>query len=271
MLDDLIELFRCAMIMSMTANIDGITLLPATRQWLKEVKGSADSVRWQGILDKLLNIAQTVKYATHPWLQLEVNLLELCTIEQADTTALVKRIAMLEGQVAQLLNGDRPSKQPLPVSVQKSEAQLKAVSAVPPSQVQLPEEVATPIEVAPQQSVQTVAQLASHALTLEDIIDNWQALMEQLKSILPTTFALMKKVEPVAYHDGKLVLQIDASVKVLKPTIMKNDNINNIKKAFQKTFNSDVQVDVVDADCDRVGAVRAYFKGVVDDANIIIE
>ncbi len=271
LLDDLIALYRCAMLANMTGDIENATLLPTWRQWLGEVKDSADAVRWQSILSKLLSIAQTVKYATHPWLQLEVDLLELCSTAQVDPVALTQRIVALENQVTQLLKGNCGVNQPAPTSVPQIASQIAPTDKDTAKQPEQKADAIDGVEAPTEQSFSTVAQLASNALSLEDIIDNWQPFMEQIKSILPTTFALMKKVEPIAYHDGKLALQIDASVKVLKPTIMKSENINNIKMAFQRTFNSDVQIDVVDADCDREGEVRAYFKGVVADANIIIK
>ncbi len=280
LLDDLIGLFRCAMIATMTGDVASTTLLPAWRQWLSNTVDSADAIYWQGTLNKLLSTAQTVKYATHPWLQLEVNLLELCTDTQIDT-ALVDRVATLENQLAQLLNGKQPVKLPtVPTAAQKAPQPTAQDSVKQAKVLQDTDDKAVPstkhdtppaIEQSSEEHAETVVQLNANALSLADIVANWQPFLEQIKNILPTTCALMKKVEPIAYHNGKLVLQLDAALKVLKPNIMKSENISNIKQAFQKTFNSDVQIDVVDADCDHEDALRAYFKGVVDDANIIIK
>ncbi len=271
LLDDLIKLFRGAMLTSLTGDIDGVTVLPAIRQWLTAYKDSTDSARWQSILGKLLNIAQTVKYATHPWLQLEVSLLEL-TSQTADIVGLQQRIVTLENQVAQLLNGAAPIKQIKPVAVQNAvHQQSKTQSSAALQQTAPADNHALSEDASQEQAAPTITQLASNALSLADIVANWQPLLEQVKNILPTTCALMKKVEPIAYQDGKLTLQLDASVKALKPIITKSDNINNIKQAFQTTFNSDVQIDIVNAKCDYENEVRAYFKGVVDDANIIIK
>ncbi len=282
LLDSLIDLFRDGMLVALTADMNSAA--PNQRQWLSTVSDQLTAYRWQLILNKLLSLAQSIKYQSHDRLALELGLLELCNMQQsADQAALAARVSELEATVQQLLQNNRstkpvavPNDAPPTVDIVADLAEQlpqNAVGIVSDEQSQQPV-IAAATETLPEQTAPEQAQAVSATgpLDLAAIKAQWPALMAELKNILPTTFALMKKVEPIEYDGAKLILKMDDAVKVLRQTIMQDNHISNIKRAFQKTYNSAVVINVVaDVSEDRESALRSYFKGVANDADIIIE
>ncbi|PIE77319.1 MAG: DNA polymerase III subunit gamma/tau [Clostridiales bacterium] len=278
LIDALIDLFRNGMLTALSGDVDSAA--PNQRQWLKTVVDKLTAYRWQTILNKLLALAQSIKYQSHDHLALELGLLELCNMQQTDdNTALAARLAELEATVQTLLQKNTLPK----TSFLDKPERVPADNIVTDLAEQLPQnDITFSIEDNSQQRITeaqfdvTAEPVTTSNLTgspdLATIKAQWPSLMSEIKNILPTTFALMKKVEPIDYDGTKLVLKIDDTVKVLRLTILQDNHIANIKQAFHKIFNSAVAINVVeDAIEDRESALRAYFKGVAADADIIIK
>ncbi len=293
LIDDLIALFRSGLVASIGGDGATATALASQQKWLAEVGAAVSTRRWQAMLNHLLALGQSIKYQTHAQLALELGLLELTTLAAtADGSALAERVAQLEQLVGELMQGAEPTDSTKPPMQPAESAKVQSagvdIVADMTAQLHLASDaiaVAEPLEndAATGQPADNLEQFptadqsaadgaAAKPLDLTAIKAQWAPFMAEIKNILPTTFALMKKVEPIDYADDKLTLKMDDAVKVLRQTIMQDNHVANIKRAFNKIFNSDVVISVVDEDAtNRENAIRTYFKGITDSNNIIIE
>ncbi len=264
LMDELINLFRCGMIAAMSGDVAAATALPAWQKWLEETVQTVDKKTWKNHLNHLLAVAQNIKYASHPWLALEIELISVREKSALDDGAALQRLAELEAAVEAL---------------SQKLAQLKGAPAAPNDSLRSGAK-AEPIAVEDAAARREASNQPVVEQPKAQVTENGDAVLEQVQQAAPA----IDEVPHVAADDltlelltanwqgDKLILKMDDSVKVLRRTLAQKNHIANIKAALKEVFNSEIDVHIADDDAEKkVQAVRDFFKELTDEDNIIVQ
>ncbi|MCK8060864.1 MULTISPECIES: DNA polymerase III subunit gamma/tau [unclassified Fusibacter] len=259
LIGDLIELFRSGMLFS-TMGDDHLMDLPQSELvWIERLTSQHGVKEWIRVLEALMVADQKVRYASHPWIAFELALAKLTAVGEEDSIAgLIKRIENLER------NGVQAIHQPVRDN-QRTVQQAKVV--------EVSHDKAVPRQ-ADHGAAETEAEVFDPGdLTLLVIKENWDKYMSSVKERLVSTYALMKEVKPVSFKNGKLQLQLNEALKILKPAIENEDNMFHICEAFKHTFGSLPKIEIIDYALEdtRADEVKSFFKNLVDDDHVIIK
>ncbi len=261
LLMDLIGLLRSGMLLSTLDDDTFLDINENERSWLLSVKSKYLALDWVEALDGLLQTEQKIKYASQPWIVFEIQIAKLClnTGVSFKEVSANNRVKTTKVQFETTHNSHKSNSNQVANEYRGSNHLTPSMNPVEQNQSLSPEK--------------TKPQVDPNNISIDLIRASWDQYLLAIKKRLVSTYALMKEVKPIAYQEGLLKLYLNESLKILKPAIENQDNLQHIQAAFEETFGISIKVVVLDEiiNKDYSQDVRDYFEGLMDGDKLIIK
>ncbi len=214
---DLIEIFRVAMRLSFSSEFDDSLLAPESLDKIRIYAQQYNKKQLILQLNALLDAYQKVKSSSHPFIMLEISLLE----------------------VAELANGKTNSNQDKSMVVNINNKNKETVNkrfTEHKQEQKLKEEQPREKNIIEENKKDEIVEHIAAEINFIQIKERWQEYLQNVKAELNSTYAMLQEAKVFGFETNILKLQLASGHEMLEKFLLSPQHKNNLIKAFDKTF-----------------------------------